>query len=191
MVPRLIYEYIDKECGPTSDSIFNRTGADFYFDGTDDVALFVHYAETTYDCNATLHGTRWFMIDSTNESVPANCYKYIRGLYTSHNYTGPLEMPGLTELSSLGIRGTYSGAYRDNGLLLPTNITSIDLPDLVNISTGITIDNAASITSLNLPRLRHLDRILFLNFTGGPAINLTFPSLADVKGIEIYGEIDT
>jgi hypothetical protein len=51
------------------------------------------------------------MIDSTDEPVPAGCRKYMRHLIMSYNYTGPLEVPRLTELSSLGIRGTYDGTY--------------------------------------------------------------------------------
>ncbi|OBT90410.1 hypothetical protein VE02_00781 [Pseudogymnoascus sp. 03VT05] len=148
------------ECGPTLENISKTTDAEFFFDVVEDVGLFVRCAETTYECDATVHGARWFMIDSTNEPVPADCR-------------------------------TYSGTYWNNGLLLPTNVTIIDLPALVNITIGMTIDNAASITSLNLPELRHIDLDLLFNFTGGPAINLTFPSLADVDSIKIYGEIDT
>ncbi|OBT85112.1 hypothetical protein VE02_06481 [Pseudogymnoascus sp. 03VT05] len=179
------------ECGPTLKNISQTTDAEFYFEVTEDVDLFVRCAETTYECDTTLYGAMLFIIDSTKEPVPAGCHKYMRHLTTSHNYTGPLEVPGLTELSGLGIRGTYSGTSQDKGLLLPTNVTSIDLPDLVNITIGMSIENAASITRVNLPKLRHIDIDLRLNFTGGPAISLTFPSLADVSSIAIYGEIDT
>ncbi|KFY74989.1 hypothetical protein V499_05008 [Pseudogymnoascus sp. VKM F-103] len=177
--------------GPTLENISKTTDAEFYFDVTEDVALFVRCAETTYECDATLHGVRWFMIDGTNEPVPADCRKHLSHLITSHNYAGPLEVPGLTKLSGLRIRGTYSGTYWDNSLLLPTNVTINDLPDLVNITISMAIDDAASITSLNLLKLRHINLDLLLNSTGGPAINLTFLSLADVDSIKIYGEIDT
>ncbi|KFY71398.1 hypothetical protein V499_08410 [Pseudogymnoascus sp. VKM F-103] len=180
----------NRECGPTLEDTAKTTDAEFYFDVTEDVDLFVRCAETVYECDTKLYNARWFMIDSTKEPVPVGCRKQLGHLTTSHNYTGPLEVPGLTELYGLGIRGTYEGTYEDNGLLLPTNVTSIDLPDLVNIANTMTINNAASITSLNLPKLRHINKLL-LNFTGGPAINLTFPSLVDVSSIAIYGEIDT
>ncbi|KFZ14428.1 hypothetical protein V501_03246 [Pseudogymnoascus sp. VKM F-4519 (FW-2642)] len=180
----------NRECGPTLDDTTATTDAEFYFDVTEDVDLFVSCAETVYECDTVLYGAKLFMMDSTKEPIPVGCRKRMSHLTTSHNYTGPLEVPGLTELYGIGIRGTYEGTYEDNGLLLPTNVTSIDLPDLVNITNSIIINNAASITSLNLPKLRHIEDLL-LNFMGGPAINLTFPSLTDVSSIAIYGEIDT
>lgn len=104
-------------------------------------------------------------------------------------------MPGLTELSDVRIAGTYNGSRLDNDpnyVLIPTSVTSVDLPDLVNITFwNFDIDNADSISSLSVPKLRHIERSLKLNFTGGPAINLTFPSLFDIGGlIYLDGEID-
>lgn len=107
---------------------------------------------------------------------------------------GPITLPGLTELDHIRIMGDYNGSRVDKGpgyILIPTGVTSIDLPDLVNITGVFQIDNADSILSLNVPKLRHIGYSLRLNFTGGPAINLTFPSLFDIGDvIFIDGEID-
>lgn len=108
---------------------------------------------------------------------------------------GPITLPGLTELDHIRVTGDYNGSRVDKGpsyVLIPTGVTNIDLPDLVNITGHFIIDNADSIPSLNVPKLRHIGNSLRLNFTGGPAINLTFPSLFDVGDvIFIDGEIDT
>ncbi|KFX90891.1 hypothetical protein V490_06230 [Pseudogymnoascus sp. VKM F-3557] len=187
----------NNECGPTLDSFGSLTDADKYFNDTQDVALYIRCTETTYACNVTVQGAKWFMINSTNEPVPDDCFKSILPLITGHNYTGPLELPGVTVLPVIVIKGSTIGTFLENGYrgsdpFEPTNITSIDLPDLVNITGDpLNIENAASVSSLNLPKLRHVYGDLILNFTGGPAINLSFPSLFDVGGIEIRGEIHT
>ncbi|KFY89490.1 hypothetical protein V500_05649 [Pseudogymnoascus sp. VKM F-4518 (FW-2643)] len=164
------------------------------FNGTD-ADLFVRCAETTYSCNSTIHGAKWFAINSTNEAVPADCEKETYNLSPIFNLTVPLAMPGLTELFSITIAGTYNGSKLDddfNSVLIPNKVTSIDLPDLVNITSySFNIDTAHSISNLSVPKLRHIESNLRLNLTGGPAINLTFPSLFDVRGgIYLYGEID-
>lgn len=104
-------------------------------------------------------------------------------------------MPGLTELSSITITGTYNGTRGVDDpdyALIPATVTSIDLPDLVNITSyNFNIYTAHSISSLSVPKLRYIGNNLSLNLTGGPAINLTFPSLFDVRGgIYLFGEID-
>lgn len=164
------------------------------FNGTD-TALFVRCAETTYSCNSRPPGEKWFSINSTNEAVPADCEKQIFGLHLIFNFTGPLAIPGLTELSSVTIAGSYNRTRLANDpdyVLIPATVTSIDLPDLVNITAyNFNIVTAHSISSLSVPKLRHIGNDLSLNLTGGPAINLTFPSLFDVRGgIYLYGEID-
>ncbi|OBT76817.1 hypothetical protein VF21_04489 [Pseudogymnoascus sp. 05NY08] len=93
-------------------------------------------------------------------------------------------MPGLTELDEISIR-----RYHHEG---PHKLTSIELPDLVNITGGIYIDDADSISNFSAPKLRHIDSNLELNFTGGPAIDLSFPSLYDVGGsIYLCGNINS
>ncbi|KFY95237.1 hypothetical protein V500_02873 [Pseudogymnoascus sp. VKM F-4518 (FW-2643)] len=173
------------ECDPALNLAFNGT----------DTALFVRCAETTYSCNSRPPGEKWFSINSTNEAVPADCEKQIFSLHPISNFTGPLAMPGLTELSSFKIGGYYNGTRFDDGpdyVLFPATVTSIDLPDLVNITSySFNIYIAHSISSLSVPKLRHIGSDLSLNLTGGPAINLTFPSLFDVRGgIYLFGEID-
>lgn len=184
--PPLNYGYADsEECGYARNVQYNElTHED----------VFVRCAESTYKCNSTIHGGEWFKINSTNEVVPADCEKDLTSLQTSASFSGPLGMPGLTELSSISIQGGYvkeksTGQYT----IESTKITTIDLPDLVNITRwGFVIDNINSISSLNVPKLKHVATVLQLNFTGGPALNLSFPSLIDVgNGIELHGEIDT
>ncbi|OBT77023.1 hypothetical protein VF21_02881 [Pseudogymnoascus sp. 05NY08] len=155
--------------------------------------VFVRCAESTYKCNSTIHGGEWFKINSTNEVVPADCEKDLSSLQTSTAFSGPLAMPGLTELRSISIQGGWvRDISTDEYTIEATRITTIDLPDLVNITMwGFVIDNTDSISSLNVPKLKHVTDILKLNFTGGPALNLSFPSLIDVgDGIQIHGEID-
>lgn len=152
--------------------MFNGTGAD----------VFVRCAETTYSCNRTLHGGELFLINSTNEAVPADCKKETYSLQPSW-FSRPLAMPGLTELDGISIR-----RYHNQG---PRKITSIELPDLVNITGSIYIDDADSISNFSVPKLKHIDSNLELNFTGGPAIDLSFPSLYNVGGsIYLCGKID-
>ncbi|KFY29858.1 hypothetical protein V494_08430 [Pseudogymnoascus sp. VKM F-4513 (FW-928)] len=174
----------NKECGYPRNVGLNSSNSD----------IFVRCAETTYFCNGTLHGgTEWFSINGTNEPIPADCRKDMYTLGGFPDYSGPIALPGLTELSNVHISGTYNGSRVDNRFtLIPTKVTSIDLPDLENISLGdLLIDNGDSIPSLNVPKLRHIKQSLKLNFTGGPAINLTFPSLLDIGGLILLdGEID-
>ncbi|KFY31496.1 hypothetical protein V493_01056 [Pseudogymnoascus sp. VKM F-4281 (FW-2241)] len=161
------------DCGVAMFIKFNGTRAD----------RFVRCAETTYYCNRTPDGVNLFLINSTNEAVPADCKKVIYDLQPTL-FSGPLAMPGLTELAYF----TVSGLKR----LGPAKITSIDLPDLVNITKKFSIDYADSISSLSVPKLKHISSILKLNFTGGPAMDLSFPSLSDVgDGIYLHGEIDS
>lgn len=155
--------------------------------------MFVRCAETTYGCEFTTRDKAWFAINSTNEPVPTDCKKFKYDLSTSQNYSGPLAMPGLTELSRLSISGTYNGSRYSSTpiVVLPTRATTIELPDLVNISAIFLISYAGSISSLSVPKLRYIGSNLELGFTGGPAINLSFPSLFDVRGsIYLNGEID-
>ncbi|OBT66794.1 hypothetical protein VE03_03991 [Pseudogymnoascus sp. 23342-1-I1] len=154
----------DEECAPYA---AHGTGDPFpYFNSTEETDLFIRCSETTYECDPKIHGTRWFMINNKTEAVPEDCLKRPFGLHLNENYTGPISMPGLTELSGCGISGTYDGTYYDQGRLIPINVTSVDLPDLVTIESGLVIDNADSITSLNVPKLRDLVHLI-LNFTGG------------------------
>ncbi|OBT50326.1 hypothetical protein VE04_09228, partial [Pseudogymnoascus sp. 24MN13] len=160
------------DCGYSKSVMFNGTGAD----------IFVRCAETTYRCNRTPDGDELFLINSTNEAVPADCKKERYSLQPSW-FSGPLAMPGLTELSEISIVPYHHHGRR--------KITSIELPDLVNITGGISIIDADSISNFSVPKLKHIDGILELNFTGGPAIDLSFPSLYRVgSGIFLYGEID-
>ncbi|OBT95899.1 hypothetical protein VE01_06054 [Pseudogymnoascus verrucosus] len=135
--------------------MFNGTGVD----------IFVRCAETTYHCNRTLRGEELFLINSTNEAVPADCEKETYSLQPSW-FSGLLAMPGLTELSGISIIPYYNHG--------PHKITSIELPDLVNITGGISIIDADSISNFSVPKLKHIDGILELNFTGGPAIDFHY-----------------
>lgn len=183
--PPLNYGYADsKECSAAGSIQFNELIPE---------DVFVRCAETTYECNSTIHGGKWFKINSTNEPVPADCKKDLYNLQTAAAFSGPLAMPGLTELTSIAFRGGYVKDESTGEFTIEaTRISTIDLPDLVNITKwGFVIDNTASISSLNVPKLKHVATILQLNFTGGPALNLSFPSLIDVGvGIQLHGEID-
>ncbi|KFY14391.1 hypothetical protein V492_02660 [Pseudogymnoascus sp. VKM F-4246] len=175
------------DCGYAQNVMFNATrlssnGTDATANGTD-TDIFVRCAETTYACNRTLHdGKSLFLINSTNETVPADCEKEIYSLQPAW-FDGPVAMPGLTQLSSISIVPYFHHGHR--------NITSLELPDLVNITEfAIDIEDAFSISNFSVPKLRHIETYLQLNFTGGPAIDLSFPSLLNVgDGIYISGNI--
>ncbi|KFZ09691.1 hypothetical protein V501_05509 [Pseudogymnoascus sp. VKM F-4519 (FW-2642)] len=175
--------YDSKECSAADSIQFNELIPE---------DVFVRCAETTYECNSTIHGGKWFKINSTNEPVPADCKKDLYMLHTAAALSGPLAMPGLTELSSIAIRGGYVKEESTGKFTIEaTRISTIDLPDLVNVTGWFLIDNTDSISSLNVPKLKHVADVLQLNFTGGPALNLSFPSLIDVGvGIQLHGEID-
>lgn len=146
---------------------------------------YVRCAETSYKCG----------VYDLNSTVPAGCERKKYVLFTTGNFTGPLALPGLTELFGISIRDYY-GRYGESGVshgASPTRVTTIDLPDLVNITVqSFIIEHADSISSLNVPKLRKIRQDLNLNFTGGPALNLSFPSLVEVSYGSIYieGEIN-
>ncbi|KFY17016.1 hypothetical protein V492_00944 [Pseudogymnoascus sp. VKM F-4246] len=148
------------------------------FSTTSDVDTYVRCAETNYDCG----------VYDLNSTVPAYCKRKKYVLFTG-NFTGPLALPGSTELFGIDISNHY-GPYGE--ARPPSKVTSVDLPDLVNITVqSLLIDHAPSFTSLNVPKLRYIGGELKLDFRGGPALNLSFPSLVRVTDkIDIEGEID-
>ncbi|OBT65644.1 hypothetical protein VE03_05564 [Pseudogymnoascus sp. 23342-1-I1] len=135
------------------------------FNGTG-ADIFARCAETTY----------------SYEAVPADCKRQRYSLQPSW-FNGSLAIPGLTELDEISII-----RYHHQG---PRKFTSIELPDLVNITGSININDVDSISNFSVPKLKDIEAILELNFTGGPAIDLSFPSLYHVGGgIYLSGEID-
>ncbi|RDW63498.1 hypothetical protein BP6252_11043 [Coleophoma cylindrospora] len=103
-------------------------------------------------------------------------------LYILRSYQGALAVPSIVTASQID--------YEDSAGLL--NLTSLDLPDLEQIvATGFFIYGAAKLSELNAPKLRTIRGSLTLNLVGGPAINLSFPSLEVVEsGIYLNGTID-
>lgn len=130
--------------------------------------------------------------------------------------TGPVSLPGVVHATSITAKGGWwarenittaeINAMRDNpnpseaellnwtggkGLQL-LNISRLDLPDLVNISSGgIVMYDVGNLSSLTVPKLKYIAGPITLKLSHGPAISLSFPELYQVtRGIFISGKID-
>lgn len=134
--------------------------------------------------------------------VPANCNEigtwFIR-LDLRANIIGSLSIPGVVNATDVYFEGTEGhhidwNPSNNKTKDYPLNLTSVDLPDLVNVVYGdFSIQLANKIESLSVPRLIYIQSSLVLNLTGenAPAINLSFPSLYTVGSIRIIGNIDS
>ena len=79
---------------------------------------------------------------------------------------------------------------------VPMNLTSLELPDLINVTGALQIEYANQLEAFNVPNLENVDWLeIDLSAKDGysapPAINLSFPSLYRVPGgIFMAGNID-
>ncbi|KAH7417864.1 hypothetical protein BKA64DRAFT_738411 [Cadophora sp. MPI-SDFR-AT-0126] len=82
--------------------------------------------------------------------------------------------------------------WEDAKLQDPLNLMSINFPNQRNVTLGsFKIDNADQITSLQLPKLVQIAGGLDIDLRGGPAIDLSFPSLQGAAYIHLEGNINS
>ncbi len=117
--------------------------------------------------------------------------------FTDYNMTGPLAVPRLVDTQQLSIHGHYPW-YLDTSAAVEAGarylrIDSIEFPDLVNITvSGMSVKYAHNVSSLKMPKLENLiSGSLDIDLSGGPAINMSFPSLLTAyRGVYLTGNID-
>lgn len=154
-----------------------------------------HCAEFAYYCSSSTAADGADDFDADGEVVPPECTKRLYGVGCEADMEGQLGVPGLTEAESVWLEGIseYRSPYNQSVLThgVPLRLTSINLPDLVTIKYGsLYINKATNLTSLEVPKLTSIDIDLSINLTGGPAIELSFPSLRRVRFISLTGNID-
>lgn len=103
-------------------------------------------------------------------------------------YDESLVVPDLVKVDSLYVAGDF-----------PThlNATTIDFPDLVNVTGNINIHSANKVTNLKLPKLEVVEGYIRVDLSAlegleePPAISLTFPSLTSLgAGLMVSGNIN-
>ena len=157
---------------------------------------------TTYQCLDELNAPKdEFLISnaSDNATISAKCseafYEFQVG--ESGDFDGSLVVPDLVKLKSVYISGDYYPNVYSNGEWHPNDeaptyfgINTINFPDLVNITGQIDVHNANNVSSLTMPKLEFVDSV-YIDFSGGPAINLTVPSLSSIgAGLFVKGDIN-
>ncbi|RDW57205.1 hypothetical protein BP5796_12655 [Coleophoma crateriformis] len=154
--------------------------------------------------NTTICKNSDLNFNNSNVDAVLSCIKnnphppYPYKLFIDRWYQGALAIPGIVNAFQIAFYGPYSWT-RDSvlGGRTPTptdllNLTSLDLPDLENIVASFFIEWAGKLSDLNVPKLTTISEALVLNLVGGPAINLSFPSLKYVEwGVFSNGTIDS
>ncbi|RDL36006.1 uncharacterized protein BP5553_06618 [Venustampulla echinocandica] len=136
--------------------------------------------------------------DSTTGPAPNNCTEFLRNVFVQKGVNGSLSIPGVVTISQAAFRGQWSiNRLSDNPTPeYPLNVTDLELPDLVNITTSggsgiFAIEYADKIKSVKVPKLEQASKINFnLSGVSPPAISLSFPSLRRVNSIFLIGNID-
>ncbi|OBT49274.1 hypothetical protein VE00_00258 [Pseudogymnoascus sp. WSF 3629] len=101
---------------------------------------------------------------------------------------GSLVVPDLVKLNSLQLNGNW---YPNQPVATNLTLSTIDFPDLVNTTGQISVYYATNVSSITMPKLKVVNGSFHIGLDGGPAINLTFPSLSYVgAGLMIEGNID-
>ncbi|KFY11728.1 hypothetical protein V492_04295 [Pseudogymnoascus sp. VKM F-4246] len=191
---------------PDSYLYFNRTN----------VADLADCARLSYECT---NSSSIFFDSTSGVALPLYCptKKSFNLFFEDPDLTGPIALPGVGEVHQINFQGGYK--LRDNitaaelkdladkpsldeadilnytggkGLQL-LNMSSIDFPDLVNVSIGlgVRIADSGNLSSLTMPKLEYIHDALLLDLSGGPAISLSFPKLSRVlRGISVTGKID-
>jgi hypothetical protein len=137
-----------------------------------------------------------FNSTSNNTALLCACGN-LTNMFIDPHFVGPLTIPNITSAQQLTFYGIHPrtdplGVGDPIRPADPLNLTSLDLPDLVNItSRSFMIDYADELSSLTVPKLNRIAGALDFDLTGGPAINLSFPSLEFVSmGVILTGKID-
>ncbi|OBT57050.1 hypothetical protein VE04_02359 [Pseudogymnoascus sp. 24MN13] len=144
---------------------------------------------TAYQCldQYNLRNDEFLTANATdNGTISLKCEESFYDFKVADNggFDGSLVVPGPVKLKSVSIQGQL------NREVDPTNLTTIDFPDIVNITGQLNIQNADKLSSLKMPKLEIVLGSLHIDLSGGPGINLTFPSLYSVgPGLFIKGNV--
>ena len=173
-IPTLIYEYTASEC-KSSRLTFDSANAD----------TLASCAGLVYSCDGEV------VQINTNEAVPANCTPFPYEIFVNGSIKGPFAISGMTEATSITVNGSAVPSLSNNyGAVYSSNVTSLDLPDLENITSSFMISHVSSLSTLNVTKLKNVTKSLNFDFSGGPAIKLSFPSLSYARNISLTGNID-
>lgn len=178
--PLLIQRYIAAQC--PEGLFFNSTNSAFMAD----------CARLNYACT---NGSAISFNDTGGVPPPIDCdTKQTFELYFQHtSLTGPIVLPGVVEAQIVSFYGSSSFNKTDAEMdaIEDKEISSIDFPDLVNITDVLNIRNMHNLASITMPKLENIDGFLRIYLRGGPAISLSFPKLFHVKtDIDLIGKID-
>lgn len=91
-------------------------------------------------------------------------------LFLAPNYSGPLVLPGVKAID---------GSFTSSALQL----TSVSLPDLVNIST-FSIWGGKAFHAVDMPLATSAE---FISISSNLPLNLSLPSLVDVDFLQLFG----
>jgi hypothetical protein len=125
-----------------------------------------------------------------NATISAKCSEAFYSFQVSDTATlnGSLVVPDLVKLNSLQLNGNW---YPNQPVATNLTLSTIDFPDLVNTTGQISVYYATNVSSITMPKLKVVNGSFHIGLDGGPAINLTFPSLSYVgAGLMIEGNID-
>jgi hypothetical protein len=129
-----------------------------------------------------------------SETVLTNCTKLPEFyVWIDSHINGSLVIPGLVNVGQAVFQGMSSRSPITSAPIPaePSNLTSLDLPDLVNVALGFVMDSMDKLQGLKVPKLRKIGDEMRIDLTGGPAIKLSFPNLVSVSNIYLNGPIDT
>lgn len=126
---------------------------------------------------------------------PIDCdTKQVFDLYFwDDNLTGPIVLPGVVEAHIVDFYGSLSFNRTDAEMdaIEDKEISSIDFPDLVNITAELSLENMNNLASITIPKLENIDGSVRIYLGDGPAISLSFPKLFHVKAdIGLIGKIN-
>ncbi|KFY37828.1 hypothetical protein V495_06912 [Pseudogymnoascus sp. VKM F-4514 (FW-929)] len=126
----------------------------------------------------------FIMLNSTDspDDVP-KCEEVFYEFFVNDGskFDGALVVPDLVKIGDVHIAGDFP---KDLGL------STIDLPDLVNVTGQVNMLSAKTVSSLKMPKLEVVEGTFKIDLSDGLAINLTFPSLSQVGAIIIEGKIN-
>lgn len=148
---------------------------------------------TTYQCldQYNQRQDQFMTANATdNATISVKCSEAFYSFQVSDiaKFDGSLVVQDLVKLNSLSLNGNW---YPGQPVATNLTLSTIDFPDLVNATGQISVYYATNVSSITMPKLKVVDGSFHIGLDGGPAINLTFPSLSYVAaGIIIEGNID-
>ncbi|KFZ19252.1 hypothetical protein V502_03754 [Pseudogymnoascus sp. VKM F-4520 (FW-2644)] len=151
-------------------------------------------ARGNYACT---NGSAISFNDTGGVPPPIDCdTKQVFDLYFQHDsLTGPIVLPGVVEARMVSFYGssTFNKTDAEIDAIEDKEISSIDFPDLVNITYVLKIQVMSNLASITMPKLENITEgnIRIYLREDSRAISLSFPKLSHVKtGIDVVGNID-